>query len=602
MEASTVITMRAFKLALALMLLFPAAALAQYTQVSATVQDVQGHRYVNCTYSVAFIGQSSLPGPYLLGGQSVFQTLYAGASCDSNGVLSIRLPQNSSIYPQPSQWKFAICSAAGYIGGPYCFTNLETITGASQDITNDLQAVAPLLPSTGGGGTAVAGTPNQIIATLGIAITTLSLANPVIFPGGGTFNGTLNVAGGTPAVELTPDLFCNYYGTGTQDQLCNLFGELVWNPVGANGPNYMLMFGRYYDLFGATPPNGSIWWFNGLTGQFEVLNGVTGGINCLQLNPSGTPLWGTCTGLTGVPGGIVYFSSPTTDASSGQLNLNVLVKGGGAGGAPSNSQTTDDGVNPVVSPNGYDVSTTGGYDYQVPNNGTTGTALQLVACNDGSQKAITCPHASSITNQPIGFVFSGAGTTGNAKLCVLGWCQVKFDNATTAGHFAIESSTVDGQLHDAGTTLVAGQPNFYIWNANAGAGTVATVRLLIADDFLNSALASQYKKLRCEPGLGDGLNAIAAGTYLQSTCYNDSGVTWTITGIRCFTDNSGTSTLNATNGSSVGLLTGAITCTNAFAAGTQSATTTIANGDYVKFTFVADGTSKQTTWVVSFTQ
>jgi len=116
------------------------------------------------------------------------------------------------------------------------------------------------------------------------------------------------------------------------------------------------------------------------------------------------------------------------------------------------------------------------------------------------------------------------------------------------------------------------------------------------------SLAAQYSKLRCEPGLGDGVNPMPAGTYFQSTCYNDSGVTWTITGIKCFTDDSGTSTLNATNGSGVGLLTGAITCNTSFLAGAQSSTTTIANGDYIKFTFMADGTSTQTTWVVSFMQ
>jgi hypothetical protein len=114
-------------------------------------------------------------------------------------------------------------------------------------------------------------------------------------------------------------------------------------------------------------------------------------------------------------------------------------------------------------------------------------------------------------------------------------------------------------------------------------------------------LAAQYKKLSCQPGLGDGLNAIPAGTYLQTTCYNDTGVTVTITGIKCFTDNSGTSTLNATNGAATALLTGAVTCSSSFAAGTQSGTTTIASGDFIKFTFVADGTSKQATWVVTST-
>jgi hypothetical protein len=121
-------------------------------------------------------------------------------------------------------------------------------------------------------------------------------------------------------------------------------------------------------------------------------------------------------------------------------------------------------------------------------------------------------------------------------------------------------------------------------------------------DLSTGLIAPQYAKLRCESGLGDGLNAMAAGTYLQTFCYNDSGVTWTITGVKCFTDNSGTSTLNATNGAGTGLLTGAVTCSTAFAAGTQSATTTIASGDFVKFTFAADGTSKQSTWVVSMTQ
>lgn len=114
---------------------------------------------------------------------------------------------------------------------------------------------------------------------------------------------------------------------------------------------------------------------------------------------------------------------------------------------------------------------------------------------------------------------------------------------------------------------------------------------------INLANATGFK-LSCQPGLGDGANTIAAGTYLQTNCYNDTDVTVTIAGIRCYTDNSGTSTLSATNGAGTALLTGAITCTTAYAAGTQSATTTIASGDFIKFTFVGDGTSKQTSWAV----
>jgi hypothetical protein len=116
------------------------------------------------------------------------------------------------------------------------------------------------------------------------------------------------------------------------------------------------------------------------------------------------------------------------------------------------------------------------------------------------------------------------------------------------------------------------------------------------------SLDSQYAKLRCESGLGDGLNAIAAGTYLQSFCYNDSGVTWTITGIKCYVDGGSSSTLNVSGNTLGSLLTGPIACGTGFVAGTQTANVALTSGDYIKFTFVGDGTAKQTTWVVSMTQ
>ncbi len=54
--------------------------------------------------------------------------------------------------------------------------------------------------------------------------------------------------------------------------------------------------------------------------------------------------------------------------------------------------------------------------------------------------------------------------------------------------------------------------------------------------------------------------------------------------------------MNATNGAGTALLTGAITCATTFIAGTQSGTVTLVSGDYIKWTFVADGASKQATW------
>lgn len=100
------------------------------------------------------------------------------------------------------------------------------------------------------------------------------------------------------------------------------------------------------------------------------------------------------------------------------------------------------------------------------------------------------------------------------------------------------------------------------------------------------------RQLSCQPGLGDGTNAIPAGTYLTTTCKNETGFTWTLSAIRCITD-VGSSTCNVMNGAGTALLTGAITGTSTYASGTQSGTTTIASGDYLKITYVADGTTKQ---------
>lgn len=107
-----------------------------------------------------------------------------------------------------------------------------------------------------------------------------------------------------------------------------------------------------------------------------------------------------------------------------------------------------------------------------------------------------------------------------------------------------------------------------------------------------------------QPGLGDGTNAIPATTYHQTSLVNKGVQAYTITSIACYTDNNGSSTLTATNGAGTALLTGPITCTNtiAGAAGTQSATTTIAVNDGIKFSFISDGTSTQTNWLVTITR
>ena len=144
-------------------------------------------------------------------------------------------------------------------------------------------------------------------------------------------------------------------------------------------------------------------------------------------------------------------------------------------------------------------------------------------------------------------------------------------------------------------TLANAAATHKFWGNNTGSSAAPGYESITAADLAG------IRQWSCQPGIGDGLNAITAGTYLQSTCKNTTGSTVTLTGLQCFTDNAGTSTMNAAGNTLGALLTGAVTCSSSFAAGTQSANVALTNGDYIKFTFVADGTSKQSTWIVTGT-
>jgi hypothetical protein len=154
-------------------------------------------------------------------------------------------------------------------------------------------------------------------------------------------------------------------------------------------------------------------------------------------------------------------------------------------------------------------------------------------------------------------------------------------NKPTLGSAAAQNTTAFDAAGSATTAAAAAQAAAEAAAANASNLTNGTV-----------AMARLSLPLSCQPGLGDGLNAVPAGTYLTTTCRNETGQTWTLTSIKCVAD-SGSSTCNVTNGSGTSLLTSAITGTSTYAIGTQSATTTINPNDYLKITFVADGSSKQ---------
>lgn len=143
-----------------------------------------------------------------------------------------------------------------------------------------------------------------------------------------------------------------------------------------------------------------------------------------------------------------------------------------------------EGSKPYQFEEGLDVFTTGGYDWQSPNNASPGTVLNKMVCDDGTGKLQTCAHGTSTTNNPVGSATNGInatpGTTGNTAVCFIGFCNIIFDATAVANNFAQLSSTVDGDLHDTGSSSrpTNGQPYWYIFSGCTGVGCTAVVRNL----------------------------------------------------------------------------------------------------------------------------
>jgi hypothetical protein len=99
---------------------------------------------------------------------------------------------------------------------------------------------------------------------------------------------------------------------------------------------------------------------SGLSGTSPISISAAGAIACSTCNTSAatvtsvsftgglisiaTPTTTPAFTVAGTSGGIPYFSSASTWATSAALTSNILVKGGGAGSAPTNSSVTDNGT------------------------------------------------------------------------------------------------------------------------------------------------------------------------------------------------------------------------------------------------------------------
>lgn len=121
-------------------------AVAQKTTVTATITDPNGVPYANGSVT-AQLAPAGVSNP-TVGGAAIGGNV-GPAATDANGRFSMDLFSNTSISPGGTQWQFTICNPGvqpplGF--GNQCFTPAAiTITGATQDVSTQLNAVAPVL-------------------------------------------------------------------------------------------------------------------------------------------------------------------------------------------------------------------------------------------------------------------------------------------------------------------------------------------------------------------------------------------------------------------------------------------------------------------------
>jgi hypothetical protein len=535
--------------------LLAAGASAQTTTFSATITDSDSQTWNNGTWQASLYSPN---GPPFSGGSPVTPTVYSG-SLNSSGAFSQVLPSNDKIFPSGSQWNFTLCPNASFS----CSSVMVTVTGTTQNGSTVLSAgvKVPRFPA----GPYSYGYLDAEIVTVplpGGVYYNVTSQTQRVWNGSAWVNGASG--GGVTSINSTAGAFtftgsgvscttttCTFSGGGglssfTVGNLSPLFtASLGANPTTAPALVFTASTAAQ-NSFLAGPSTGG-------TGAYSFRAIVAADVPTLNQSTTGNAA--TATALASTP----------TLCSTGNAPTGILANGNATGCA----------------------SITGG------SGNTTSTSLttNTIPVANGPNSIIN----SLLTDNGTTATYSGTGGISAALLSSTGGCP-----GSTGGG-------CDQIVYGTDPTGLAGSGSLWYdssGNPHSKPGTGTSIQLMgTTTSVTSSQLPSQYKILTCQPGL-DGPSsstAIGAGTYTQVSCYNATGVTWTLTSIKCYTDNNGTSALSVTNGAGTALLTGAVTCTNSFASGTQSATTTIASGDYVKFSFVADASTKNASFVITGT-
>jgi hypothetical protein len=323
------------------------AAAAQFTTVTGTVVDPNGLPYANGTIVSVLI----LPGgtsPTLSGLPYSPPTQPVGL--DATGSFTLQLADNNVLLPGGTTWNFTVCSALGTVQpaggkGPVCFTLASPIT--------------------------ITGTSQSISANLNAVALALTRN-----PGTGTVT-----ASGSPVAGNIPKF------TTATNIAPAAAADLIALWTGCSGTQYLGADGACHNsAAGLTSWSGD--------GTVITNSGSVGAVTAT---------------IAGTSGGVPYFNTASSWASSSALTLNAVVLGGGAGAAPK--------VSTGITTNGaseLDVGVNGGAGGVLGGNGSTSgkATFTFPAVAGTATNPVTMSNVLYGSSQGTTPVFGVSSTTG----------------------------------------------------------------------------------------------------------------------------------------------------------------------------------------------
>ena len=325
-------------------------------------------------------------------------------------------------------------------------------------------------------------------------------------------------------------------------------GNLVWSEA-VNGGSYspVMTLPTSATLgIGTTTPVNTL----DVTGSgIHLASGVPGSTTESLYNSSGSLYWNGNPVATGGAGGSI---SGTTNyipyfTSSSSIGNSVIYQSGSNIGIGT---TTPASALQVIG----DIDITNNAILsEVANAGSTGTTIHKLAKLSSGSAVIA---SISDTDNIIGVVVGGAGTTGNAQIAVDGQATCVFDNATTAGDYVTISSGTAGDCHDAGASRPSSGQNIgRVLSTHGSGGTYAIMMGLspaIAVASLSGSGTADYTARWTPDGVTLGTGALYDNGTSVGVGTNSPGATFTVGNNAFEVNSSGTVLAGLWNGTAIG--------------------------------------------------